>query len=611
VDSLATAEETAAEFADEVAQLQDDLVQVTQSKDDQIRELHEQLRLTQEALSQASRERDASAQDVDDLRRSLAQQLAKSEAHHHCQLEAIRAELSRARDSIAKAEIYATELDFQRRAALEKAGREAARASRFARQVDMYKHREARAAKAEYVSVLPLMEDGMVPMNVRLGIIELVTAGVSFGRVYVVMALCAKLMRVEVRGTFSRRTVQRVLAESLVAAKLQIIYELSLSRTFTLSSDGTDVRRVTTSSKQLHLPQKPVYGPSGVQLVDEPVTRTLPVSTLENHTSKRQFDDWEGTFRDFYDTYTRCYGRPVTVQDWRDLVDKFSGFMADHAADQLLLFQLFVNWKEMIVTQALGDSELAAMSEAEVLERMAQHMLSREEEAKPWSEMTVDEQAELKAKAWVELCVSTGKEAFAQLSAEERRRFTLLFRGGCWAHKVHNAYKHGCLGVHTLWTELGLSGPVPLVNKVAAASMKGMTSEQAEQILNKAQSGGIHVAQTAGMLYNHWDEKKGLQHAHRWYFQQMATNAQKAFAKTSSNRYASHGVASTELICRRDLYIEFLDHHVRLSKQKATLNNMEANLVKGLQCLYTVTELCTYALYSQVRSSSHMFWTTH
>jgi hypothetical protein len=102
------------------------------------------------------------------------------------------------------------------------------------------------------------------------------------------------------------------------------------------------------------------------------------------------------------------------------------------------------------------------------------------------------------------------------------------------------------------------------------------------------------------MMFNHADEKKGLQHTHRWYFQQFSTKAQRAFAKTCGNRYASHGVASTELICRRDTYIEFMKNYVRLSKAKAALNNMEANFVKGLECLYTVTELCAFALYSQV-----------
>jgi hypothetical protein len=43
-----------------------------------------------------------------------------------------------------------------------------------------------------------------------------------------------------------------------------------------------------------------------------------------------------------------------------------------------------------------------------------------------------------------------------------------------------------------------------------------------------------------------------------------------------------------------------MKNYVRLSKAKAALNNMEANFMKGLECRYAVTELCTFALYSQV-----------
>jgi hypothetical protein len=271
-------------------------------------------------------------------------------------------------------------------------------------------------------------------------------------------------------------------------------------KAFTISSDGTDVRRVTTSSKQMHLPKRAVYSSSGTEFVDEPVTRTLPVSTLTDHTAKTQFTDWEGTFKDFFDTYSRWRGRPITVQDWRELVLRFAGFMADHAADQLLLFELFVNWKAMIVEQALGAQALAGLSEDEMLEQMAQHVLSREEDSKLWCEMTSEEQDEFKAKAWVELCASAGKESFEQLTTDEKRRFTLMIRGGCYYHKSINAFKEGAAGVSAFWSERGLPGPVRLVSKVTASHIKGLSTEQAEKILNSSRAGGIALTNNAGMI---------------------------------------------------------------------------------------------------------------
>jgi hypothetical protein len=100
------------------------------------------------------------------------------------------------------------------------------------------------------------------------------------------------------------------------------------------------------------------------------------------------------------------------------------------------------------------------------------------------------------------------------------------------------------------------------------------------------------------MLFNHWDEKKGLQDMHNWYFELLA-DSQRVFAKTCNTRYGSHGVAATQLICQKDAYILFVEQFVRLSKSRPGMNNMEANFVKGMRCVSTVTELCAYAIYSQ------------
>jgi hypothetical protein len=167
-----------------------------------------------------------------------------------------------------------------------------------------------------------------------------------------------------------------------VATKLQIIYEMRQNPTFSLMNDGTEVKRITTNAKLVCLPQTVEYTASGVHIVDKPVLRTLPVSTLKNHTSQAQFDDWTSMWRDFFDTYARFSGIETSIKDWRIFLQKLKGLITDHASDQKCLFSLFFEWKKVMERESRGADTLAAMDEEEVLERLAKDIISRDEPEK-------------------------------------------------------------------------------------------------------------------------------------------------------------------------------------------------------------------------------------
>lgn len=88
------------------------------------------------------------------------------------------------------------------------------------------------------------------------------------------------------------------------------------------------------------------------------------------------------------------------------------------------------------------------------------------------------------------------------------------------------------------------------------------------------------------------------------FFKQFGYNFM--FPDTSNTRFLSHLEAAGHLLKHRKFFIDWLDNTMRWSKTTHTLNNVEANVLRGLQCLLTCTDLSIYALYCQSISKPYM-----
>jgi hypothetical protein len=78
------------------------------------------------------------------------------------------------------------------------------------------------------------------------------------------------------------------------------------------------------------------------------------------------------------------------------------------------------------------------------------------------------------------------------------------------------------------------------------------------------------------------------------------------FPDTSNIRYQSHCDAAIEISIHHNLYINFLDSFVRNSKERPGLNNLENNVLIGLNDIPTMTEACVLGLYAQAISHPYM-----
>jgi hypothetical protein len=199
-------------------------------------------------------ERDSACSQLEDLRNDLlhserrsadllrathAQQHGELQALHeqyHDELQSARAELdsTRARSALALAE-RDSELSY----ASGQHAKQQARIQELVKEVKKHKTRETRSQRARYVSTIKFKAKGSLALTVRLAIVKLVGAGVSFGRVCAVITICAELMRVRVVGSFVRETVRRVMLEALVVCKLKVVDELQRNKSESCICDAS------------------------------------------------------------------------------------------------------------------------------------------------------------------------------------------------------------------------------------------------------------------------------------------------------------------------------------------------------------------------------------
>jgi hypothetical protein len=135
------------------------------------------------------------------------------------------------REESTRQEKRIVQLNWESRVAQELVSKKQERIDTLERRVDMYQARERRAECRPLPKlIVPLREDGMIPMNVRLCIMDLVSLGVPFSKINRVIVKCIEeLTPYEVRGSFHRSSVSRIVLEGFAAAQHQIVHETLMS----------------------------------------------------------------------------------------------------------------------------------------------------------------------------------------------------------------------------------------------------------------------------------------------------------------------------------------------------------------------------------------------
>ena len=469
-------------------------------------------------------------------------------------------------------------------------------------------------------SVHHLMHKGVFTEETRNVVHLLVKAGCSRNYIGKVISTVLESAGIKTVGDISNPSITRILREGFFAAQIQLGHEMKDAESMTFSADGTSHRSINYNSRHVHLVAEDYTSSEGNS--KQRVTQTFGIQSSKDGSSEEAVSDWERTIKKIVELYNNSPlgKRSGGLLKFIDLLIKLTGMNTDHCSKEKKDVRLLEALKAWAVDQHLGEEKMLEMTFEEIrdyFKKAEEKMIRKAGGAKKWNKLSDIKKAERKAKMIEEAVAELGKEAFNDLSDEEKHLFQLFIWAGCGCHKDLNTVRGGYLAMAAWWyeneSELDGEHPVllanrdndPVVQERETALEQGDTPTPAqERAFHKSTRGAIKTAEIAGVIFNHKDKKKGHHDIFRyWWWEHVGVPF--TFPDTSNNRFQSYCDAAAALILYGDEFKDFLES-LRINKQKPTLNHMESNLWKALHCTSTITELAVLAIYAETISYPYM-----
>ncbi|EPS93541.1 hypothetical protein FOMPIDRAFT_1136038 [Fomitopsis schrenkii] len=451
---------------------------------------------------------------------------------------------------------------------------------------------------------------GVITEATRDMIRELVALGVPHRKIRHASEIVLAAAGFATEGNFDRHSVARIVREGYVAAAMHIMHEVSEAKSWTGSADGTGHKHVEHLSHFMYV-TKPVDDSSSTTF--SPILLNLGVHSATGKTSEIQLEVLKELLAEYLDIYNSSPLGEEHPLALADVLAKLAGWgTSDHAEDQKKFFRLLSTWKQRTEREQRGTASLQTMMDKhpseylDLILRATDDAICTAGGPAAWEALLEHEQEDRRAAAVHDVQIALGEAAFGALSDEERSDIDLFVWAGCAMHKEQNSVKGGATALKEYWKAANVQGPCPLMNRDRASihAQLGPSSDAAKLVAETSEGGAVKLTTLAGAIFNHHDDKKGQQDVFR-IFMEHAIGYIIHFPETSNTRFGTHGSASAELVVHHPMYVEFLEF-VRDDKEKQTLNNMEANVLRGLQDIPTITELAVLALYSQAVSHPYM-----
>ncbi|KAH6880315.1 hypothetical protein BKA70DRAFT_1126587 [Coprinopsis sp. MPI-PUGE-AT-0042] len=439
-------------------------------------------------------------------------------------------------------------------------------------------------------------------------------AGCSPSQIGPLIREIGEIFGVKVTKEMSRRTVQRCILETLVAADIQLGSEMEASPAFTISQDSTSNRSINYQARHVAL-RVPNYNAGETILTagSQHTSRLLRVASTTDHTSQTSWNTWlvllESTLRTFNNS--PLAHRTSRSFSLRQIALKVKGMNTDHASAEKATFDLAQSWKESETVKHLGGEVLTQrdlMDLAAFLNERKGALIESLGGRAAWDGLGVDKQAEHEAEMMEALKEEMGRPLYESLPSDARARLDLFIWAGCCMHKDQNSFKGGADAMAKCWEEIGLSPPILLANKANAAKVRAALNPSRQNLalsddeaaaIAASTRGGVKTAALAGTLFNNKDDKKGYGDSHVIHLMaECGLSASHRFPDTSNTRFNSHAEAAAELLTYLEFYRRFLGE-IKLRKKVTGWTNIEKNVNDALYDVATLTELAAMTLYSQ------------
>ncbi|KAJ7577567.1 hypothetical protein C8J56DRAFT_798623 [Mycena floridula] len=442
-------------------------------------------------------------------------------------------------------------------------------------------------------------------------------AGCAAEKVKFAVRSCTNVFGIRVLRDMSRWTVGHAIDEGGKYGEIQLGRKILESPGFIESSDGTTHRRITVESRHITV-HSASYGP-GVDDSDMSTwshnTRFLEVQPALDHTAQRQFEGTREAAQRIADVYSRS---PLAAKEQRvmtedDYFRKKLGENKDHAADGKKAFKLSAEHKQDIVRKDLGRKKIDDMEVNELLEAM---LSITDEEVHEANKLTAEEfdtlsEDERRSLVHSALEQKIGEEEFDSLPQQQQQNADTMVFGGCCCHKDLNVAKYGTVEMAGGWEEADLEPPVLLANKANHSIIKISADCDAAAVQNAIENssrGAIKLLQLLGALVRHKDGERGYQDKYIVFMREQKLvifdlDEPGKFPDVSNIRYQTYTYAAAEVIIYHGLFQSLIMEIIDMKTKSGFANHVEANILKGLNCAATLSELCALALTGGIASS--------
>ncbi|KAJ7113191.1 hypothetical protein C8R44DRAFT_882202 [Mycena epipterygia] len=425
-------------------------------------------------------------------------------------------------------------------------------------------------------NVWSLVKGGTYTPEARAMARMLVKAGCSQEKVGAVIKYVAKNAKLEVKGTMSRRTVQRTLMEGGLAARIQLGYEMLQADGLTLSTDATSLRGENYESGFIMINKGPTHH-----------MRLFSLTSTVAHTSEAQLANIKMQISCISELYKQSpLARRLELNfEISDFLRLLKGMNGDHAPDMKKTVRLVEGWKMEVSRIMLGYDELHKMSPDQILEVVRDIQKKNLEEVgsqEEWNKLSDKEKDILCKSSMDTLALRIGQEVFSQLSPEQKREIDVFFWAGCSMHKELNCCKAFNDGMMDYYDDNpDIEPPVLLANRdndatIQLAEETGDSTAAVQRALKVSERGAVKLISLFGAL--------------------VIIGPHARYPDVSNTRYQSHGLGGARIISYLDDHRRFMEF-LKDGKVKRNHNHLKQNIVKGLNCPKTISQMVALVLF--------------
>ncbi|KAF8804887.1 hypothetical protein BYT27DRAFT_7225149 [Phlegmacium glaucopus] len=400
-----------------------------------------------------------------------------------------------------------------------------------------------------------------------------------------------------ITAVFHRRSVNRMIKEGYLAAQLQLGHEMVNAESMTFSADRTSHRGINYKSHHVNFKVEDYRSGSGEK---HRTTHFLGVQSSADGTSEESIKDVKNILGNIIALYNQSpLGRRTgNLSRVLEILIKVTGVHSDHCAKEKKDAALLKSEKRNAVNQILGEKVMLDKKNEQlyhIIDAAEKQLMNDVGGALGWVALSLEEQAEAKARMMEAIVMHLGEQAFTLLSDDEQKFLRLFVWAVCTCHKDLNTVHGGYGTMKKWWEENDIDPPILLANRDNAAVLKeagprdDVVTLAQERAFEMTDRGGIKATQLAGAIFNHKNDKVGHRNVFRWWWEKNV-GSQFTFSDTSNTRFQSHCNAAAALLLHLPQFIEFLEY-VRDVKQSGKFNHMEQNLWNALHCTATKTEI--------------------